>query len=511
MATDSLVFAMNVDNSRKKLIENLRGKGVAISSNESLLKAVEKVLNIQQKENKEDDKFRVIYYNIDGTILKEEYVTRNGTATPPTNPTYDDEYLQFMGWKGIPENFNQTTVVIADYKLKEENVTLLFYLANEKTKSVTLNIQGTGLIIDWGDGIVENDVLTHEYSNVGIYKIKITGVFTFNTSSSKYFLGSVANNSNLIKAYFNKDIVNVGKTYALYQCSKLKVIVQNFAFSTSNIIESCYSLRTLIISDENNLVKISGCSSLYSLKAIYIPNSVEELTSFCNTSRALEYINLPENLKKITGYTLSNESKDTSFTDDVEVYGGLKELTFPTKNNITISGSDTFDGNRIKKYFIPSNVTMEYITFSRFAEEIIVEGNITKQGYLQGSQVKQINAFKTNLQCQQLVRWCTNLEEISINTSSLDYYCFSYSGIRKVILPQSLISIGSNAFGKSYITDIILLYDEAINISLNNSHGISANATIWVNDSIIEELKTKTNWASISSQFMPLSLMNDLI
>ena len=46
------------------------------------------------KEKKEGCRIR--YIDVDGTILKEEYVQKGGTTTPPSTPSYDSDRLMFV-------------------------------------------------------------------------------------------------------------------------------------------------------------------------------------------------------------------------------------------------------------------------------------------------------------------------------------------------------------------------------------------------------------------------------
>lgn len=43
-------------------------------------------------------KCRIRYFDIDGTLLKLEYVKKDTYTSPPTHPNYDPEYLVFAEW-----------------------------------------------------------------------------------------------------------------------------------------------------------------------------------------------------------------------------------------------------------------------------------------------------------------------------------------------------------------------------------------------------------------------------
>ena len=128
-----------------------------------------------------EGKYRVRYFDNDGTILKIEYVEEGGKLTPPDNPSYDPEYLEFDTWNYDIENYvvEQPTDVGAIYNTVDD-VTYMFCRFTTNTGlNPTLAINGA-TSIDWGDGTVDTSK-SHTYANEGEYIIKIYGSISFIT------------------------------------------------------------------------------------------------------------------------------------------------------------------------------------------------------------------------------------------------------------------------------------------------------------------------------------------
>lgn len=97
-------FLKNVELNRKSLINSLKTANIDIDASASLSNAVnkanEKILEINQQPDLDydipDGYFEVRYVDIDGTLLKTEIVKKGETTTPPQNPSYDSERLQFV-------------------------------------------------------------------------------------------------------------------------------------------------------------------------------------------------------------------------------------------------------------------------------------------------------------------------------------------------------------------------------------------------------------------------------
>ena len=230
-----------------------------------------------------DGKYRIRYLDIDGTILKEEYLNEGDSLTPPDNPSYDSDYLVFDSW-----NYDIESVVVdRDYDIGAiyntiDDCTYMFCRFTTNTGlSPNLKLNGY-LTIDWGDGTVDTN-LSHTYASEGEYVIKITGRHGFNTNSSVYLLGSSDLNKALQKAYLG-NVIDVGSS----------------AFST------CYSLQNVSIPNSVQSINLRAFYSCSSLKNINIPNGITSIDTYTfYHCYALQSILIPKSVTSISSYVFS--------------------------------------------------------------------------------------------------------------------------------------------------------------------------------------------------------------
>lgn len=303
----------NLSNVKNALVEN--GLVSLTTPNEMLPDAIEKGI----KEIKPpvdlgvvyEGKYRVRYYDIDGTILKIEYVEEGGKLTPPkSTPNYDTENLIFDDWNYDIENYivDRPVDVGALYDTKEEATYLFCKFTTATGLSPTLNFNFQIIteqsLIDWGDGTV-NTSKTHTYSKEGYYLIKIYTAISLSTSSSKYLLGSKAYNSALLKLYCSSKVMCRQSSYSFKECQSLEIVSfptnqeptksYNFYLCTElkhiNIpntfdqiqeyeFNACYKLKSISLTDNITRINTYAFSSCYSLNDIIITDSVSSIARY---------------------------------------------------------------------------------------------------------------------------------------------------------------------------------------------------------------------------------------
>lgn len=286
-------------------------------------------------------KHKVTYFDLDGSELKVEYVEDGGTTTPPSDPSYDSEYLRFVGWSDIPETITSDYLIGAKY----ETITGDTYLFIKLTEVIGLEIPSMRITnvtsIDWGDGNVDtnfgiNDTnVTHTYADYGEYVIKISGIvkfrdYLFNSSSNVYnnslqkvYIGNTVTDisSNVFNRFYNlasinipENITNIG-VYSFYSCWSLKGIVlpETITAIGYSVFYNCYMLTYIVL--PNNITAIND-SLFYCCKCLQTISMPESVTSMgvnifygCN---CLKSINIPRNLTSMKAnmfyecYILSN-------------------------------------------------------------------------------------------------------------------------------------------------------------------------------------------------------------
>ena len=410
---DNLKFAQYVNEERKKLIKSTRERGVYVSDNAQLSEVVARNSEIQPYEATSTDKISVTFLDADGTLLKREYLDIGGTATAPSNPTLDSDYLTFSGWSDTElTNITESKIIYATYTTKD-NATYIFIHIPTANKAISLSFGGTITSVDWGDGTTDA-TKSHTYSAFGDYVIKVIG----GTSISSYILGGSSNNYFVLKCYLSNTITSLstnafGSCYSLTSislsnsitsiyhdifanCYSLKSIIlpSSITFAGSNIFSSCYSLTSIVL--PSNIASISerlffNCpllsnitlpssitsistnafGSCYSLESITLPNSIISIDSNAfSACYSLESITLPNSINSLSGsifsncFSLSNITLPSSITSiSTNAFGGcynLKQVIINADIVVTIQ-SNTFSTDAYNaKFYVPDNLVEDY-------------------------------------------------------------------------------------------------------------------------------------------------------
>lgn len=258
---------------------------------------------------------KVQWFDIDGTILKTEYVANGTAATPPTvTPNYDPTYLVFNSYNRTYSNITAPTNIGAMYSTVD-NKQYLFITVNASTGYdivLYMNKNNTNVMtINWGDSTSSTftnsgnfNTGTHTYPAYGNYIVSIsvasTGTFRMgNGTTSTTFLGGNTQSirNMLTKLYISTQCTtsNAGELYAhsnlsvislrynhtsyyntsSYQNTKLYCV--NFPISSGLIgqfcFDSCYYTKYLNFGNSNTL-GYQTFNANYGLQEIYTPSSI---------------------------------------------------------------------------------------------------------------------------------------------------------------------------------------------------------------------------------------------
>ena len=354
---DNLKFAQYVNEERKKLIKSTRERGVYVADNAQLSEVVARNSEIQPYEATSTDKISVTFLDADGTLLKREYLDIGGTATAPSNPTIDSNYLTFSGWSDTElTNITESKTIYATYTTKD-NATYIFIHIPTANKAITLRFGGTITSIDWGDGTT-NTTLSHTYSAIGDYVIKIVG----GTSINNYILNGSSDNACVLKCYLSNTITSL----------------------SSNAFGSCYSLTSIYLPNRTTNMYNYIFSNCYSLKSIILPSSITSTgSSLFSSCYSLTSIALPRNITSISERlfylcpTFSSITLPSSITSiDSNAFSGcynLQQVVINADRVITIQSS-TFSSDAYNtKFYVPDNLVEDYkvaTNWVKFAERI---------------------------------------------------------------------------------------------------------------------------------------------
>lgn len=249
-----------------------------------------------------ENKYRVRYFDIDGTILKIEYVDAGGGLTPPNNPNFDNEYLIFDEWNYDINNYvvYRPVDVGAIYKTINNSTYIKCRFIGVTGLSVELSISGF-TSIDWGDGTVDTNT-THTYAKEGNYVINITGSITFLSSSSIELLGSTSAN-RAVKRIYCSQITNI-PTYAFAYLYNLEIIslpkllktIGTNLFYNNTVLSAC-NLPKMITSIPSNIFMY--CDRL---KSFTYPENIETMGESVLRNSGLLEVSLPASIVKVDDF-----------------------------------------------------------------------------------------------------------------------------------------------------------------------------------------------------------------
>ena len=307
------------------------------------------------------DGYKIRYIDVDGTVLKTEYVPSGGKLTPPSNPTYDSEYLEFNTWNYDIDNYivNGNTDVGAIYR----TITGDSYLFIRLTENIGLTIPKMNISgatsIDWGDGTVDTN-LTHTYADYGDYVIKISGM----TQITNYLFGSSGSlyNYSLLKCYLGSTVTSIGNN-AISSCDSItSVVIPESVTSIGNYaISSCRSLTSVVIPESVTSIGNYAFNNCFSLTSVVIPESVTSIENktfyYCYS---LTSVVIPENVTSIGNevfsycYSLTSvviPESVTSVGDSAFSYcHSITSVIIP--ENVTSIGSSAFSSCRSIKHYV---------------------------------------------------------------------------------------------------------------------------------------------------------------
>lgn len=261
--------------------------------------------------------YRVRYYDIDGTVLKEQWVNSGENATPPNNPNYDSDYLIFDRWNASSNNITYSkdigaiyntvdgkTYVFLDLKgLQDLTVVLLFTKHNNDT-----------LTVEWGDGTsstyTTNGTINtgnHTYPAKGEYIVKIsisgTGYYTFGQGGNTTpFLNY--DKRAAYKLYIGSSGIMALIDYCFYQhFLSVLSIPYNITLIYSNSLASLYTIKHLTFSDRFSTTPRMGMAGIVSCS---FPDTITSISDATYKNSPFIEINPLKNIASIGAESFAN-------------------------------------------------------------------------------------------------------------------------------------------------------------------------------------------------------------
>jgi hypothetical protein len=412
--------------------------------------------------------YLVRFFDIDGTILKEEYVDSGNSATAPSNPTYDSTYLTFYGWNQSLTNIQNDLDIGAIYDTIDGK-TYLFIRVNTNTglqPAIRLNKSTTALMtINWGDSTTNTtsssgDVIitkTSAYASVGDYIVSIECSGGYGVNSGGYILGSNTTYSRtLLKAYMGANITTIGSSMFRDNINLSIISIPNIV-TTSGFFafQECNNLLSLALPLSLTSINNNTFVNCYSMKIFSSSANIGGSNQFQNC-RSLEKIVINSGVTTLSDFYLSGTSS-------------LKSVKFKTTSVTTLGV--VFSGSGIETIIIPNSVTS-------FAAQAFQNCVLLKS-------ITIPNAI-TSLGAQTFIS-CTNLQELEF--------------------PNTLTSISAQAFQScTSMLEYTFLSTTPPTLGATSAFtGIQTGCKIYVPDASVSAYQSATNWSTYATYIYPLS------
>ena len=404
----------------------------------------ERIAAIETAGGQPEGTHTVQFIDVDGAILKTQFVADGGSARPPANPKR--EKCQFVKWLNAYDNITRDTDVFALYKSSDGNSWYKVKANANDRMNLTIRCDtASPVIIDWGDG--SSDTATernryiefrHDYAEGFNGWVKVS-------SEGNHRLGSIEIDGN--------------------PCV-IEVVVGNKVATIGAVAQQMFNLRSIVIPDtvkECEGYLFYNCLSLLSLA---LPDGIKKFSvnkAFSMTD--LRYVRLPETLTEMPANMFGNSSS-------------LQSVVIP--EGVTSIGASAFRGcSSLQSITIPASVTsIGDFAFQGCAniQRIVIPASVISVGK---------SAFQN----------CINLRDVKILgglTSIPDYAfngCFALQGIN---IPEGVTSIGASAFQGCSSLQSIVIPEGVTSIGASAFQGCS-NAVFSVN---------VNNFAPTASVFM---------
>jgi hypothetical protein len=391
--------------------------------------------------------YLVRFFDIDGTILKEERRNAGQDATAPTDPDYDSTYLTFAEWNQTFTNVQNDIDVGAIYDTIDGK-TYLFLRITDTTglqPTLQLNKSTTSLLtIDWGDSTTntstttgnQNITKTAAYATIGDYIVTIEDSGLHGNTTASFLLGSNTTYSRtLLKAYLGTNFRLYRGTFNSHASLEIVSLVKNTVLDDRDTFVNCFSLKHINLPALSGVVTMLNFSNCYSLVSISFP---PQFTTF-----PLNVFNTCYSLSKIILTGATNFSGNTVF----QFCNSLTNIKIP-EGITTLTVGLISDCYSCKSAIIPSTIT----TLNN-------------------------SVFGSN-------RSLTSLE-------------FS----------NSLTTIGSSVFSNctSILEYTFLSTTPPTLANINSFTSINAACKIYVPDASVAAYKAATNWVTYANYIYPLS------
>ena len=264
----------------------------------------ERIAAIETAGGQPEGTHTVQFIDVDGAILKTQFVADGGSATPPANPTR--EKCQFVKWLNAYDNITKDTVVFALFKSADGNSWYKVKAnANDRMNLIIRCDTASPVIIDWGDG--SSDTATdrnrytdfrHDYAEGFDGWVKVS-------SEGNHRLGSIEIDGNpcVIEVVVGDKVASIGPVARQMFNLRSIVIPDTVKEYEGNLFYHCLSLLSLALPDGVKNFVMNKTLSMADLRYVRLPETLTEMpANMLGYSYSLQSVVIPEGVTSIGDY-----------------------------------------------------------------------------------------------------------------------------------------------------------------------------------------------------------------
>ena len=404
----------------------------------------ERIAAIETAGGQPEGTHTVQFIDVDGTILKSQYVADGGSATPPANPTR--EKCQFVKWSDPYTNITRDTDVFAFYKSSDGNSWYRVKANANYRMNLTIRCDtASPVIIDWGDG--SSDTATernkymefrHDYAEGFNGWVKVS-------SDGNHRLGSIDAEGNpcVIEVVVGDKVATIGSVASQMFNLRSIVIPDTVKEFEGYLFYNCLSLLSLALPDGVKKISMNKALSMTDLRYVRLPKTLTEMpANMLGSSYSLQSIVIPEGVTSIGA---------SAFQD----CANLQSIVIP--EGVTSIGASAFrDCSSLQSIAIPEGVTsIGDFAFQRCInlQRIVIPASVISIGKSAFQNCGNLRDLKilgrlTNIS-NSTFAGCYALQGINIPegvTSIGDSSFHGCGNLQSIVIPEGVTSIGASAF-----------------------------------------------------------------
>jgi hypothetical protein len=309
--------------------------------------------------------FRVRFYDIDGTILKEEFVNQGNDATAPVNPNIDPTYLVFAEWNQSFTNVQRDIDVGAIYDTIDGKTYIFVRITDTTglTPALDLNKSTTDLLtVDWGDSttitssVSGNVTLTKAaaYASIGDYVISIDCAGGYRNPFPTQLLTTQPYRDSVQKIYMGATMTVFNNCFNSLRSMRIISLEKSLNADSGDLFNTCRSLIHINLSKNTTSFGFGYFSNCSKLRSLSLLNGITSMSnsSFNDTLSLTHDIIFPTGITTINNSLFNNSKiKSISFVGSslttisqnafIGCFG-LTTLEFPS--TVTSIGAAAFNG-----------------------------------------------------------------------------------------------------------------------------------------------------------------------